>query len=193
MRTERLETFTDGVLAIVITIMVLNFQAPSEVEFVSLLPLLPNFFSYILSFVYLGIFWSNHHHLLRIAKRVNGKILWANLHLLFWLSLIPFGASWIGESGFARNALILYGIILLGSSFSFWLLVNYLAKTHAGDDAIVKLHDGDNKGKYSMLLFVVGIGVTYFFPILGCIVYLVNTAIWFFPNRKVEKIYNEEE
>src|SRR5215470_7671396 len=163
MTTSRLEAFSDGVVAILITIMVLELRPPHEATFQSLKPLVPVLFSYLLSFIFLGIYWSNHHHLLHAAEQVNGRVLWANLHLLFWLSLVPFVTAWAGENHFAPWPVALYGIIFLLSAIAYTILVRALT-SHAANAALTAAIGKDFKGKISLALYASGIPAAFFRP-----------------------------
>ncbi len=187
MKTNRLEAFSDGVLAIIITIMVLQLRAPTEITWEALTPILPIFISYILSFIYIGIYWNNHHHLFQITKKVNGKILWANMHLLFWLSLIPFATSWIGEDHLMLVPVVYYGIILFMSGVAYYILHQQIIKAHKDDEIIQKVYENRNKAYFSMGLYLLGIGLCFIHPLLGAICYIVVAFMWIVPNKKVEK------
>ena len=193
MKTIRLESFSDGVLSIVITIMVLTLTVPEVNDFSGLEALVPKFLSYLVSFIYLGIFWTNHHHIMRITKSVNGRTLWANLNLLFWLSLIPFSTTWVGESDLSRDALVLYGAILLLCSLSFMVLVNCIKKNHSRDSAIYTLTDRNKKALFSIIGFSLGIGLSYISILFPVIAYVANAFIWFMPNTKIEEILDDVE
>jgi uncharacterized membrane protein len=187
MKTNRLEAFSDGVLAIIITIMVMQLRAPKEMTWEALVPILPVFVSYILSFIYIGIYWNNHHHLFQITKRVNGKILWANMHLLFWLSLIPFATSWIGENHLMVVPVVYYGIILFMSGVAYFILHRLILKLHKDDEAMQKAYTNQNKAFISMGLYLLGIALCFVNPILGAVCYLIVAIMWIIPNKQVEK------
>ena len=161
MKTNRLEAFSDGVLAIIITIMVLELKAPEEVTIEALIPLLPVLISYFISFIYLGIYWNNHHHLFQITERVNGKVLWANLNLLFWLSLIPFATSWVGENHLESGPIAFYGVILLMASIAYFILQTIIIKHHKDDFILRKAIGKDFKGKLSTALYIVGLAMSF--------------------------------
>ena len=187
MKTDRLEAFSDGVFAIIITIMVLELKVPEETDFHSLLPKIPIFLSYLISFIYLGIYWNNHHHLFQITERVNGKILWANLHLLFWLSLIPFTTAWLGENYQAFAPVALYGVILLMSALAYFILQSKILKNHDKDFALRKAVGKDLKGKLSMVIYLVGIGVAFFNSWAAIACYIGVAVMWFVPDKRIEK------
>ena len=187
MKKNRLEAFSDGVLAIIITIMVLELHVPEETDFHSLLSRVPIFLSYMISFVYLGIYWNNHHHLFQVTEKVNGKILWANLHLLFWLSLIPFATSWIGANYQASAPVTLYGIVLLMSAVAYFILQNAILNHHDEDFVLRKAIGGDLKGKFSTLIYIVGIALSFYYSPLAILCYIVVALIWFLPDRRIEK------
>ncbi|PKA84288.1 putative membrane protein [Ulvibacter sp. MAR_2010_11] len=187
MTTNRLEAFSDGVLAIIITIMVLELKAPHDVTLEALVPELPVFASYLFSFIYLGIYWNNHHHLFQVTEKVNGKILWANLHLLFWLSLIPFTTSWFGEHPLENVPVFLYGFNLLMSAIAYYILQTAILKHHGKDFILKKAVGKDFKGKISMLLYIIGIGVSFFstWIAIGC--YIAVAVIWLIPDKRIEE------
>jgi uncharacterized membrane protein len=187
MRTNRLEAFSDGVLAIIITIMVLEFKVPEEVTFHALIPVIPTFISYLISFIYIGIYWNNHHHLFQITQKVNGKILWANLHLLFWLSLIPFVTSWIGENHTASTPVAIYGLVLLMSGFAFFILQGTIIKHHDDDFALRKAIGKDIKGKLSLVLYAVGLLLSFVNPWLAIGCYVFVAIMWVVPDKRIEK------
>ncbi len=187
MKTNRLEAFSDGVLAIIITIMVLELKVPEETDFRSLIPKIPIFISYLISFIYLGIYWNNHHHLFQITEKVNGNILWANLHLLFWLSLIPFTTSWIGENYHAYAPVTLYGIVLLMSAIAYFILQKEILNHHEKDFALRKAVGKDTKGKLSVVIYLVAIVLSFFNTWAAIACYFVVAVIWFIPDRRIEK------
>ncbi|PCJ98016.1 MAG: hypothetical protein COA50_03545 [Flavobacteriaceae bacterium] len=187
MKTNRLEAFSDGVLAIIITIMVLELKVPEETDFHSLVPKLPVFLSYLISFIYIGIYWNNHHHLFQITEKVNGKILWANLHLLFWLSLIPFTTSWIGENHQAAAPVTLYGIVLLMSGIAYFILQRAILKSHGKNFALHQVIGKDLKGKLSVLIYLVGIGISFYSSWAAIACYILVAIIWFIPDSRIEK------
>jgi uncharacterized membrane protein len=186
MSKGRLEAFSDGVLAIIITIMVLNLKPPAEADVSALAPLLPAFLSYALSFVFVGIYWNNHHHLLQAARHVNGPILWANLHLLFWLSLTPFVTSWMGETSFASWPVAAYGCVLLLSGFAYFILAHALIAHHGQDSALARALGSDFKGKLSLLIYAAALPVAFVEPWAACGLYVLVAAIWLVPDRRIE-------
>ena len=193
MYKGRLEAFSDGVLAIVITIMVLEIKVPHGDDWNSLKPLLPVIISYILSFIYLGIYWNNHHHMLQTVKQVTGGILWANLHLLFWLSLIPFVTGWMGENNFAPTPMALYGIILLMAAIAYYILQRRILAVH-GPDSLLSIALGDDlKGKISPVLYVIAILSTYFSQWIAAGIYVLVAFMWLIPDRRIEKAIVREK
>ena len=188
MTTARLETFSDGVLAIIITIMVLEMKVPHGAEFGALRPLIPVLLSYVLSFIYLGIYWNNHHHMMHVVRRVSGGILWANLLLLFWLSLVPFVTGWMGENHFAPAPMALYGVVLLMAAVSYTLLVRATLKVEGPDSLLARAIGMDRKGKISMLLYVVGIAVSFFSSWLSGAMYVTVALIWLVPDQRIERV-----
>jgi uncharacterized membrane protein len=188
MGKGRLEAFSDGVLAIIITIMVLEMKVPhGDDRLASLKPLLPVFVSYVLSFIYVGIYWHNHHHMLHAASQVNGKTLWANTHLLFWLSLIPFASGWMGQNDFTKWPVAVYGFILLMCAIAYTILARTLAKNHGEGSTLHKAVGNDKKGNISLLIYVAGIALCFVNPWLGFALYTVVAAIWFIPDRRIER------
>lgn len=192
MTTNRLEAFSDGVLAIVITIMVLELKAPEDASLESLWKLFPVFISYILSFIYLGIYWNNHHHLFQITQKINGKILWSNLHLLFWLSLIPFTTAWVGEHYDKELPIATYGIVLLMSAIAYNILQSQILRFHDEQFKLRKAIGKDYKGKISILMYVVGIALSFVNTKIAIIAYMIVAAMWFLPERRIEKLNNEK-
>ena len=187
MTTSRLEAFSDGVVAILITIMVLELRPPHEATFQSLKPLIPVSFSYLLSFVFLGIYWNNHHHLLHAAQHVNGRVLWANLHLLFWLSLIPFVTAWMGENHFAPAPVALYGIILLLSACAYTILVHSLVSLHGPDSFLANALGADFKGKISVVLDLIAVPLAFIRPWFAFAIYVFVAVMWLVPDRRIER------
>jgi len=183
---NRLEAFSDGVLAIIITIMVLELHVPDEPTWRGLGSVLPTFLSYLLSFVYVGIYWNNHHHMIHLAGRVNGAILWANLHLLFWLSLVPFTTRWMDESGFVQIPVLTYGINLLCAAIAYFILEQALIRQQGRDGPLAQAIGRDWKGKTSPLIYLAGLGLTAAQPLLGVAAYTVVALIWLIPDRRVE-------
>ena len=187
MSKGRLEAFSDGVIAILITIMVLELRVPEGVDPAALRPLVPVFLSYVLSFIYLGIYWNNHHHLFQIVRAVNGRVLWANMHLLFWLSLVPFVTAWMGENGFAAWPVALYGGVLLLAAVAYFILTRALLAVHAADSALATALGRDFKGKISLLFYLVAIPLAFFVPWLSGGIYVAVAVLWLVPDRRVEK------
>lgn len=191
MGKGRMEAFSDGVIAIIITIMVLEIKIPHSTELSALVDLLPIFISYILSFIYVGIYWNNHHHLLQAVHRVNGKTLWANLHLLFWLSLIPFGTGWVGENNFATIPVAIYGTILLCAAIAYWILTESLLKSHGQDSQLAIAIGKDFKGKISVVIYSVAICLDFVNSWLAFGLYAVVALLWFIPDRRIERTFNQ--
>ncbi|WP_100611370.1 TMEM175 family protein [Confluentibacter lentus] len=192
MTKGRLEAFTDGVLAIIITIMVLELKVPHGGSFEDLKSLLPVFLSYVLSFIYLAIYWNNHHHMMQTVKHVTGTILWANMHLLFWLSLVPFVTGWMGENHFTNASLFLYGVVLLGAAIAYFVLQNLIIKSH-GDNSILKKALGkDLKGKMSPVLYLLGISSSFISVWISGVLYIVVAIIWLIPDTRIEKTLKKE-
>jgi len=186
MTKGRLEAFSDGVLAIIITIMVLEIKVPHGSEFSSLNPLLPVFISYVLSFIYLGIYWNNHHHMLQVTHKINGKILWANLHLLFWLSLFPFVTAWMGENSFAPSTLALYGIVLLMAAIAYYILQKAIIAKNGKDSLLSVALGNDLKGKISPVLYTIAIIFSFIIPWISGIIYILVALIWLIPDKRIE-------
>lgn len=187
MDKARLQAFSDGVIAIIITIMVLALEAPAGASPAALRPVLPVLLGYVLSFVYVGIYWNNHHHLFQAVHRVNGAILWWNLHLLFWLSLLPFVSAWMGNNDFATIPVAAYGAVLLMCSVSYALLVHRLAHLHSGNEALALAIGADRKGWVSMALYACGIGLGLVHAWLGLAIYVLVALAWFVPDRRIER------
>ena len=188
MGKGRLEAFSDGVLAIIITIMVLEIKVPHGDTFEDLKPLLPIFMSYVLSFIYIGIYWNNHHHLMHVVHKVSGAVLWSNIHLLFWLSLVPFATAWMGENHFSKWPVILYGFILMMAGVAYYILAHSLTAIHGKDSTLAKAIGKDKKGIISVILYITGIGCSLFInPWIGFSIYVTVAAIWFIPDRRIEK------
>lgn len=193
MGKGRLEAFSDGVLAIIITIMVLEMKVPHGDSLASLKPLVPVFISYILSFIYIGIYWNNHHHMLHAAKQVNGKTLWANTHLLFWLSLVPFVTHWMGENNFTVWPVALYGIVLMMAGVAYYILAHSLIGLHGKNSTLAEAFGRDWKGILSVTFYAIGIGLSFIKPWLGFATYALVAAIWFIPDKRIEnKLANEK-
>jgi len=189
MGKSRLEAFSDGVIAIIITIMVLEMKAPHGSELADLLPVAPTFFTYILSYVYVGLYWNNHHHLFQVVQKVSGGVLWANLHLLFWLSLIPFVTHWLGENHFTAWPTALYGVVLCMAAIAHYILSRTLLAVHDGGNK--KLADAlgrDYKGKLSVVVYAVAIGLAFVMPAVSLALYALMAAVWLIPDRRIEHV-----
>ena len=186
MSKGRLEAFSDGVLAIIITIMVLELKPPRSSELKALEPLIPVFLSYILSFVFVGIYWNNHHHLLQAVRQVNGRVLWANLHLLFWLSLTPFVTAWMGETYFGDWPVAAYGVVLLLSGFAYSILTRVLIAQHGKESALAIAVGRDHKGNLSILIYAVAIPVSFVEAHVACGLYALVALMWLIPDRRIE-------
>jgi uncharacterized membrane protein len=186
----RLEAFSDGVLAIIITIMVLELKVPEPEhhDVGALGPLGPKFLSYALSYVYLGIYWNNHHHMLHATRRISGGVLWANLHLLFWLSLVPFVTGWMGESEFAPQPTAIYGVVLLLAAMAYWILLNTILRVEGADSLLARAVGHDWKGKLSPLIYVVAIGAAFVKPAIAGALYVLVALIWVIPDRRIERV-----
>lgn len=187
MGKNRIEAFSDGVLAIIITIMVLEMKAPHSDQFAALRPLLPVFLSYILSFIYLGIYWNNHHHMFYAVQHINGRVLWANLHLLFWLSLIPFVTAWMGENHFSSLPTALYGTVLLMAAVAYYFLANTLVRHHGKESDLAMAFGTDVKGKISIVAYAIAVTLSFVSPWLGFSIYVLVAIAWFIPDRRVER------
>ena len=193
MNKNRLEAFSDGVLAIIITIMVLEMKVPHSSELSALQPMLPVILSYILSFVYLGIYWNNHHHMLHTVNRVSGGILWANLHLLFWLSLVPFVTGWMGENNFAPGPTSLYGTILLMAAIAYYILQRTIIRKQGKDSILAKAIGKDIKGKISPIIYAAAIPLAFFQQWIAGSLYGLVALIWLVPDRRIEKVLFSDE
>jgi uncharacterized membrane protein len=187
MGKGRLEAFSDGVIAIIITIMVLELKVPHGATFDDLLPVLPVLGSYVLSFIYIGIYWNNHHHMLHLARQVGGGVLWANLHLLFWLSLVPFVTAWVGENHFHTAPVAAYGTVLLMAATAYAILARCLAGHHRENAELAKAIGKDRKGWISIALYAVGIVLSFFTPWLGFATYILVAIIWLVPDTRIER------
>jgi len=186
MTKNRLEAFSDGVIAIIITIMVLELKVPHAPTFAALAPLLPVMLSYVLSFVYVGIYWNNHHHMLAAARHVSGGALWANLHLLFWLSLFPFATAWMGENHFAAAPTAAYGAVLLMAAIAYWILQQRLIALDGPDSTLKRAVGGDWKGKLSPLAYITGIAASFWLPWVAEALYVAVALVWLVPDRRIE-------
>ncbi len=187
MGKERMTAFTDGVLAVIITIMVLELKAPEEADWHALARLLPVFLSYVLSFVYVAIYWNNHHHLLAVCERVNGGVLWANMHLLFWLSLIPFTTAWLAENHFEAVPTLLYGASLFMPALAYALLARTLVGVHGGESALAKAMGSGAKERVSLALYAIGIACALWAPAVALAAYVAVAALWLIPDRRIER------
>jgi uncharacterized membrane protein len=191
MNKSRLEAFSDGVMAIIITIMVLELRIPHGADLQALRPVVPVFLSYVLSFVMLGIYWNNHHHLMQAARHVNGRILWANLHLLFWLSLTPTIMGWMGDSEFAPWPVATYGIILMMAAIAYYILTLTLLAEHGKESAIAMALGHDFKGKISIFFYVIAVAAALWNPIVSCAIYVLVAIIWLVPDPRFERALRE--
>jgi uncharacterized membrane protein len=187
MSKGRMEAFSDGVIAILITIMVLELRPPHEATLASMRPLLPTFLCYLLSFVFLGIYWNNHHHMLQAAKHVDGRVLWANLHLLFWLSLVPFVTAWMGENHFAALPVAIYGAVLLASAIAYFILARLLIALDGRNSVLGVAFGRDVKGKVSPIIYLVAIPLAFVRSWIACALYVTVAIIWLVPDRRIEK------
>jgi uncharacterized membrane protein len=187
MTKGRLEAFSDGVIAILITIMVLELKIPLKADWSALSPLIPVFFSYVMSFAYLAIYWNNHHHLLQAIKHVDGRVLWANLHLLFWLSLFPFVTGWMGETQFAPRPVALYGTVLLLAAVAYHILTRSLISLHGRDSILASAVGRDFKGKISVVIYAAAIPLSFVYSWSACALYVLVAVMWLIPDRRIEK------
>ena len=188
MKTTRLEAFSDGVLAITITIMVLELKVPHGEDFSALKSLIPIFLSYVMSFIYVGIYWNNHHHLLQVTNSVNGSVLWANLYLLFWLSLLPFVTSWMGENHLAATPTALYGFVLLMAAIAYTLLARAIVANEGSESLLAKAMGKDLKGKLSLVIYLLGILLAFVNQWLAQICYITVACMWLIPDRRIENV-----
>ena len=191
MEKGRLEAFSDGVIAIIITIMVLELKVPHGETLQALGGLWPKFLSYVLSFVYVGIYWNNHHHLLKAMERTSGSILWANLHLLFWLSLVPFATGWAGESHFAAAPTALYGFILLMAAIAYWILQKAIIAEHGHDSLLARAIGRDFKGNISPVIYLAAIGLSFVNPWIAGSLYVLVALVWLVPDRRIERVLKD--
>ena len=187
MNKGRLEAFSDGVIAIIITIMVLEMKVPHGADITALRPLVPVFISYVLSYVFVGIYWTNHHHLLHAVERVNGSILWRNLLLLFWLSQVPFTTGWMGENHFAPWPVAAYGFVMLMAAVAYYLLVRAILAHHGKDSRVATALGRDIKGKVSVLLYVVALPMAFINRWVACGIYVLVALVWFVPDKRIER------
>ena len=193
MGKNRLEAFSDGVMAIIITIMVLEMKVPHGETVDALLPLFPVFLSYILSFIYVGIYWNNHHHMLHTVKRISGSVLWANLHLLFWLSLFPFATGWLGENHFAALPSALYGMVLLMAACAYFILQHVIISSE-GEKSLLKAAVGqDRKGKASLVLYIIAVIAAFWLTWVAHLIYIAVAIMWLIPDQRIENTFQESE
>jgi uncharacterized membrane protein len=190
MNKGRMEAFSDGVLAVIITIMVLEMKPPHEIQLAAMRPLVPVFLSYVLSFVYVGIYWNNHHHLLHATQHVNGAVLWANLHLLFWLSLVPFTTAWVGENHLNAWPIALYGIVLLWAAIAYFILTKVLIRLHGERSILAKSIGSDSKGKISIAIYAGAIPLAFSQPWIAAGCYVIAAIMWLMPDRRIEQQVN---
>jgi len=188
MQKGRIEAFSDGVLAIIITIMVLELKVPHGTALADLQPLAPVFFSYVLSFIYVGIYWNNHHHMLHAARTITGPIMWANLHLLFWLSIVPFATAWMGENHFAAVPVALYGAVLIMNAIAYTILATLLVRHEGLGSALALAMGRDRKGKLSLVMYAVAILAAFWRPLAALALYVTVAAVWFIPDRRIERV-----
>ena len=187
MGKGRLEAFSDGVFAIIITIMVLEIEAPEKATFAALLTQLPTFISYVLSFIYVGIYWNNHHHMFQLTEHVNGRILWANLHLLFWLTLVPFSTAWMGNTHFAHAPMAVYGLNLFVAAIAYVILQKSILRENGTDSRMAKALGNKWKENLSPVLYILGIALAFFNPYLSGAFYVIVAFIWLIPDKRIEK------
>jgi len=191
MTKNRLEAFSDGVIAILITIMVLELKVPHGSDWEALRPVLPHFLTYVLSYIYLGIYWNNHHHMLHATQRVNGRILWANLHLLFWLSLVPFVTGWLGENHVAPGPAALYGVVMLCAAIAYVILQGAIVRHHGPDSGLAKAIGRDSKGKISLASYAAAIPLAYMNRWISVALYVFVAMLWLIPDRRIESRLEE--
>jgi len=188
MSKGRVEAFSDGVFAVIITFLVFNIKVPSSADLAALLPLVPLFLSYVLSFLYVGIYWNNHHHLFQAADHVSGKVLWANLHLLFWLSLAPFVTAWMGQNHFSSLPVAVYGCILLFAGIAYFILTQTLVSHHGKDSKLAMSIGRDRKGQLSIVIYLVAISLAFVRTWAGYALYVLVAVMWLLPDRRIEKV-----
>jgi uncharacterized membrane protein len=186
MGKGRLEAFSDGVIAVIITIMVLEMKVPHGIDMPALVPLIPVFLSYVLSYVFVGIYWNNHHHMLHAVQHVTGGVLWANLHLLFWLSLVPFVTGWMSENHFASVPVALYGVVLLMSGVAYYILARILVAQHGSDSTLARALGKDFKGIVSVVVYAIAIALAFVYPWAACALYVVVAIMWLIPDPRIE-------
>jgi uncharacterized membrane protein len=191
MTKGRLEAFSDGVIAILITIMVLEFRPPHGANWESLRPLIPGFLTYVLSFVFLGIYWNNHHHMLHAVKRVNGRVLWANLHLLFWLSLVPFATGWMGENHFEAIPTAIYGVVLLFAAIAYTILLRLLLRLEGPDSRLARAVGSDRKGNLSLLCYIIAVPLAFYSAPASDLLFVIVAGIWLVPDKRIEVLFTE--
>jgi uncharacterized membrane protein len=185
---NRLEAFSDGVFAIILTIMVLELKVPHDTSIEALCGMVPTFISYILSYVFIGIYWVNHHHLMHVVQKVSGPVLWANLHLLFWLTFIPFVTGWMGEHSFHSIPIAAYGVVLMGAAIAYYILTLTLLKVHEAHSPLAKALGRDFKGKISVVIYAIAIPLAFYLPIAAYALYALVAAMWLIPDRRMEKV-----
>lgn len=193
MEKNRVEAFSDGVIAVIITIMVLELHIPHGDHLSDLIPLIPKILCYVLSFINVGIYWNNHHHLFQAVKHINGRILWANLHVLFWLSLIPISTDWMGENHFEQTPVIFYGVILQMCGLAYFILVSQLVKLHGKKSVLAQALGRDHKGWVSLILYALGICFGFFLPIISIVLYAVVAVMWLIPDKRFERLFLHEQ
>ena len=193
MGRNRLEAFSDGVIAIIITIMVLELKVPHETSLAALQPLVPVLLSYVLSFLYIGIYWNNHHHMLHMVQKTTGAILWANLHLLFWLSLLPFVTGWTGENHFAAIPSALYGSVLLMAGFAYWILQRCIIASQGASSILQAAVGGDWKGNGSLVLYLIAIPIALYQPVISNAIYALVALLWLIPDQRIERMLSKAE
>lgn len=193
MGKGRLEAFSDGVLAIIITIMVLELKIPHGDDLKSLSSLFPIFISYVLSFIYIGIYWNNHHHMMHAAQHVNGNIMWANMHLLFWLSLVPFATGWMGENHFTTLPVAVYGMVLFMAGISYFILARTLVKYHGADSTLALAFGKDQKGKWSVYIYAIAIALAFVNPWISMALYTIVASVWFIPDRRIARVESKRQ
>jgi len=193
MEKGRLEAFSDGVLAIIITIMVLELRVPTGGDLTALKPLLPVFLSYVLSFIYIGIYWNNHHHLFQVVEEINGRVLWANLHLLFWLSLVPFVTNWMGENGSSALPTALYGVVLLMAAFAYALLVRTLLASHDKESTLAIAIGNDFKGNISLVLYILAVPLAFINEWISRVLFITVAIIWLIPDPRIERRLSKQK
>ncbi|MBS0367180.1 MAG: DUF1211 domain-containing protein [Proteobacteria bacterium] len=191
MRAARLEAFTDGVIAIIITIMVLDMRVPQGTDLQAVRGVAPVFLAYVISYVNVGIFWNNHHHMLHVTERIDGTVLWSNLALLFWLSLIPFVIRWMDETGFAALPTAAYGLVLAGAALCYWLLRGRIIAVNGSNSRLAQATGRDRKGRLSLLLYVVGAALAFWHPVVSIALYVVVAVIWFVPDSRIESVLKD--